>query len=1080
MKQILFLILLLSICFVNSTSVFVDVTSSCLSNCSSIPYSSIKRAINGHKTGDLLTIFVNNGNYTGVENCNLDITIPVKLISMSGLNSTFINCEFMEGWRITGGHFEIDGFTMNRLRGNFGGALFINNTNSVIRNMRFYNNFASVGACIYQENGEIDLSTSILDLGIANDLMSSGGLQCVNCTGTISKNVFQQNSYYLDAWNGKNVSMDVILIDSNMKFEGTTNPVLSCQGKSSLTNSDLKELCVNPLSTVQFIPPVYNSSIIPSCGDSVCDPTLESCLNCPQDCVSCSISGSKLERFNSTTALSPIMVADIEFENFMFGHISPVAGKISTYIKASRKGLYSFRITGSNVDAILYVDYAFAVSIAKGTYEDTTTRVRWNAKSIHRLTIDIISFSNDVRKFKIEMASPDTKGKYVRIENEFFSKGICGDGVLDIPEEAGTCQKDVKVFLGNVADPTNCLPNNPACSPPDILPSSTCSDLYTPPGHIPNGYWTGFDTIGLLIENQQIWHVPGIEHLQFGVSGVTNEEGTAPIFDFQYCGETVNKTIQDVYRGLVYTLPESVSVVPLPECSFYIDHETWSNSKEMAESFSIEATYNAKATFSGVFSYLLGGIDDIGMSLSGGVAIATELEEKFAGEILQTSATCKSFATSLDQNPVFSQIFLDDLSAALLPSDFDALVLKYGTHFRNESILGGSLSQFTSLSQQSVETLSELEIKFMASAEFSMSVSIPIIDISADLFGGLNFGLEYENRIKTAYEESTSTSFLLIQGGTPGAYGSQTSFGEWAQSVDLLPIPIDSYLNPISTLFPSTWVLNGETYQKLWDDATLRILPAAPIPIPQSSYTIILGPFNLDNVVVDVTFNSGQSPTTVIQITDDLSNTYSVSISSCNPANAYPQQFPIFTNQYHMYKCDFQLPFINEATNLAIPGLISSGSLQAYFFNLNSRKVNQFTVTSSGGTRQSTLGTTLISFMGQLGEIPNTWNNMKVSLIGQNNVIDENNCLHDVSSVNSWLFCDFPSATYTPSIGNLTTVKIEEERNTENILFTFTNIFTFVASSQPTTTFYAQTYNAYSFNNTEFYKNAPYVDIPVF
>lgn len=43
-----------------------------------------------------------------------------------------------------------------------------------------------------------------------------------------------------------------------------------------------------------------------------------------------------------------------------------------------------------------------------------------------------------------------------------------------------------------------------------------CSALSAPPNHIPAGFWTEWDTLGDLISNQMLHHLPGIDHITFG------------------------------------------------------------------------------------------------------------------------------------------------------------------------------------------------------------------------------------------------------------------------------------------------------------------------------------------------------------------------------------------------------------------------------------------------------------------------------------------------------------------------------------------------------------------------------------
>lgn len=59
-----------------------------------------------------------------------------------------------------------------------------------------------------------------------------------------------------------------------------------------------------------------------------------------------------------------------------------------------------------------------------------------------------------------------------------------------------------------------------------------------------------------------------------------------------------------------------------------------------------------------------------------------------------------------------------------------------------------------------------------------------------------------------------SYSQLYSYGGAPGAYGPSydsgpDSFGEWATTVDLLPVPIDYSLGAIGDIIPDAWTTPG-------------------------------------------------------------------------------------------------------------------------------------------------------------------------------------------------------------------------------------------------------------------------------
>lgn len=90
------------------------------------------------------------------------------------------------------------------------------------------------------------------------------------------------------------------------------------------------------------------------------------------------------------------------------------------------------------------------------------------------------------------------------------------------------------------------------------------------------------DTFGNLIRNQMLWHLPGSEHLQYGFDVIKGEQSLYPIFYFGYCNDSKLSTVQDTYRGNVYTIPEELFAQPSPKCTFSIDSTHYKSAVKMA------------------------------------------------------------------------------------------------------------------------------------------------------------------------------------------------------------------------------------------------------------------------------------------------------------------------------------------------------------------------------------------------------------------------------------------------------------------------------------------------------------------
>lgn len=73
---------------------------------------------------------------------------------------------------------------------------------------------------------------------------------------------------------------------------------------------------------------------------------------------------------------------------------------------------------------------------------------------------------------------------------------------------------------------------------------------------------------------------------------------------------------------------------------------------------------------------------------------------------------------------------------------------------------------------------------------------------------------QLQKKQQKEFENNSFRSSVITYGGPPGAFGPQTSgsptsFSTWASSVDLLPVPIEYTLKPISDIIPRSWKFSG-------------------------------------------------------------------------------------------------------------------------------------------------------------------------------------------------------------------------------------------------------------------------------
>jgi hypothetical protein len=94
-----------------------------------------------------------------------------------------------------------------------------------------------------------------------------------------------------------------------------------------------------------------------------------------------------------------------------------------------------------------------------------------------------------------------------------------------------------------------------------------------------------------------IWEVPGISHLSHGVDIASGTKQVSPLFLHGYCDKEPT-IIQDIYRGLAYSVPDQLSVQPYPECSYSSTTSTFSSASAMSKAMSDRVGSHLVSTFS--------------------------------------------------------------------------------------------------------------------------------------------------------------------------------------------------------------------------------------------------------------------------------------------------------------------------------------------------------------------------------------------------------------------------------------------------------------------------------------------------
>lgn len=127
------------------------------------PYKSLGNAILKSENGD--SIYLNSGNYSGINNYNLNINKNLNIFSLSTLNDVCINGEKNNILTITNSVVNIEGLSFINAYGSEGGAITIDNNSSLILNKcTLFNNSASgYGGAILNLGGKLTINNSLIN-----------------------------------------------------------------------------------------------------------------------------------------------------------------------------------------------------------------------------------------------------------------------------------------------------------------------------------------------------------------------------------------------------------------------------------------------------------------------------------------------------------------------------------------------------------------------------------------------------------------------------------------------------------------------------------------------------------------------------------------------------------------------------------------------------------------------------------------------------------------------------------------------------------------------------------------------------
>jgi hypothetical protein len=250
---------------------------------------------------------------------------------------------------------------------------------------------------------------------------------------------------------------------------------------------------------------------------------------------------------------------------------------------------------------------------------------------------------------------------------------------------------------------------------------------------------------------------------------------------------------------------------------------------------------SAQASVEGWFG--IGANAETALSQSRAVHTARSLEAKRSGSLFLTESQCNIMRVQMHSHNFHPQ-FLSDLSKVETASDAAEVIEKYGTHYYRSAVLGGKLSVMSVVDKKYEQNSESRHLAQQSELTFSAGVSAPVMSVKGEFSD--SFEHEIDSTSRGEYEASSTRSSVLTFGGAPGSFGpssettsSPSSYAgtqlltpfkeavgfsikcnlcvEWAETIDLLPIPINYELKSIYSIIPPEWTVGSISVRELWE-----------------------------------------------------------------------------------------------------------------------------------------------------------------------------------------------------------------------------------------------------------------------
>jgi hypothetical protein len=214
----------------------------------------------------------------------------------------------------------------------------------------------------------------------------------------------------------------------------------------------------------------------------------------------------------------------------------------------------------------------------------------------------------------------------------------------------------------------------------------------------------------------------------------------------------------------------------------------------------------------------------------------------------------------------FHPQFLAELAKVDTSEKALAMMEKYGTHFYKSAILGGKLSVMSVVDKSLEQQSGASHISQQSELSFRAGVSAPVLNVRGEFSASPEHSIDEASRDE--FEQSSTRSSVITSGGAPASFApgsdkssssTPSSFSgpslfrwfavisgrliialEWAQSVDLVPVPVEFELKSIYSIIPPDWKVGVTPVKKLWGYGELEYKQkyAAMMPLPRTKCAV--------------------------------------------------------------------------------------------------------------------------------------------------------------------------------------------------------------------------------------------------